>query len=588
MASADSVHNRPLRLALAQVNPCVGDLAGNANMVVEWSQRAAAAGADVVAFPEMMLTGYPIEDLALRESFQRASVSGIHALAAELAQAGLAELAVIAGFLDADTESAPGVPGKPRGGPHNAAAVIFGGEVVATYHKHHLPNYGVFDEYRYFVPGAEPLIVHVNGVDVALAICEDLWQDGGPVSVVRELGADLLLVLNGSPYERSKDDVRLALCRRRAQEADATLAYVNLVGGQDELVFDGDSMVVDPAGELLARAPEFVEDLLLADIPLRTPRTAHSHAEAYLTTSDSGRLNERASLSAPSLIAPELLEAEEVYRALTLGLRDYVRKNGFTSVALGLSGGIDSALVAALACDAIGAEHVLGVSMPSQYSSQHSRDDAADSAARTGLRFRTVEIAPLVAAFHESYQMQGLAAENLQARIRGVLLMALSNSEGPLVLATGNKSEIAVGYSTIYGDAVGGFAPIKDVPKSLVWQLSRWRNEHAEALGQTPPIPENSISKPPSAELRPDQLDSDSLPDYALLDNILDAYVEHDRGAEQLLADGFDQDVVERVVRLIDFAEYKRRQYPPGTKITFKAFGRDRRLPITNRWREHS
>ena len=586
MSSEDPSGNRPLRLALAQVNPCVGDLTGNAEMVVTWSRRAAALGADLVAFPEMMLTGYPIEDLALRESFQRASITAVHALAAELARVGLSELVVIVGFLDADAESASGAPGTPRGGPHNSAAVMFRGEVVATYHKHHLPNYGVFDEYRYFVPGHEPLIVHLNGVDVAIAICEDLWQDGGPVAAVRELGADVLLVLNGSPYERSKDDARLALCRRRAREADATLAYVNLVGGQDELVFDGDSMVVDASGNLVARAPEFVEDLLLVAVDPRHTRTAPSHAEVYLTTSDSSTPPVGGASFVTSAIAPELAEAEEVYRALTLGVRDYVRKNGFQSVALGLSGGIDSALVAAIACDAIGAEHVIGVSMPSAYSSQHSRDDAADLAARTGLHFRTVEIAPLVAAFHESLEMQGLAAENLQARIRGVVLMAISNSEGPLVLATGNKSEIAVGYSTIYGDAVGGFAPIKDVPKSLVWQLSRWRNEHALATGATPPIPENSISKPPSAELRPDQLDSDSLPDYAVLDNILDAYVEHDRGAEQLLAAGFDHEVVERIVRLIDLAEYKRRQYPPGTKITFKAFGRDRRLPITNRWRE--
>ena len=555
-------------------------------MVVSWSQRAAASGADVVAFPEMMLTGYPIEDLALRESFQLASVAGIHALAAELARVGLSELVVIMGYLDADTEPTPRVPGKPRGGPHNSAAVIFRGEVVATYHKHHLPNYGVFDEYRYFVPGDEPLIVHVNGVDLAVAICEDLWQDGGPVAAVRELGADILLVLNGSPYERSKDDARLALCHRRAREANATLAYVNLVGGQDELVFDGDSMVVNASGALLARSPEFVEDLLIVECAARAQRTSRSHAEVFLATSGNGASTGAPRTPSISGVAPDLAEAEEVYRALTLGLRDYVHKNGFNSVALGLSGGIDSALVAAIACDAIGADNVIGVSMPSQYSSQHSRDDAADLAARTGLRFRTVEIAPLVAAFHDRLDLQGLAAENLQARVRGVVLMAISNSEGPLVLATGNKSEIAVGYSTIYGDAVGGFAPIKDVPKSLVWRLSRWRNDHAAATGTTAPIPENSISKPPSAELRPDQLDSDSLPDYALLDDILDAYVEHDRGAEQLLAEGFDHEVVERIVRLIDLAEYKRRQYPPGTKITFKAFGRDRRLPITNRWRE--
>ncbi|MDQ1247023.1 MAG: hypothetical protein QG597_1393 [Actinomycetota bacterium] len=575
-----------LRLALAQVNPTVGDLAGNAAMVVQQSLRAATSGADLVAFPEMMLTGYPIEDLALRGSFQRACRLAVEQLARDLAEAGCGDLVVVVGFLDSLGSDADSGPGRPRGGARNAAAVLHRGEVRGVYAKHHLPNYGVFDEFRYFVPGEEPLLFRVSGVDVALAICEDLWQDGGPVAQVRDSGAGLLLVINGSPYERSKDDARLALCRRRSAEAGCPIAYVNMVGGQDELVFDGDSMVVRPDGTIVARAREFVDELLVLDLEVAAAAQGGPGAATVVIPETATPGRPKPPLQQP-VVAPELADAPEVYLALTVGLRDYVRKNGFGAVALGLSGGIDSALVAAIACDAIGAENVIGVSMPSRYSSDHSRDDAAELARRTGLRYRTVEIAPMVAAFQQSLGLTGLAEENVQARVRGVTLMGISNAEGPLVLATGNKSEIAVGYSTIYGDAVGGFAPIKDVPKSLVWELSRWRNSAAAARGEVPPIPENSIAKEPSAELRPDQLDSDSLPDYALLDEILDAYVEHDRGAAELLESGFEHDLVHRIVRLIDLAEYKRRQYPPGTKITYKAFGRDRRLPITNRWREH-
>lgn len=575
-----------LRLALAQVNPVVGDLAGNADIVADYTARAAASGADVVAFPEMMLTGYPIEDLALRESFQQASRATVHALARRLDRSGHGDIVVVVGFLDAAADDV-GALGRPRGGARNAAAVLQHGQVAAVYSKHHLPNYGVFDEFRYFVPGTDALIIEVGGAAVAVTICEDLWQDGGPVAAVTGAGVDLLLVINGSPYERSKDDQRLELCRRRAAEVGCPLAYVNMIGGQDELVFDGDSMVVAPDGTVVARSPEFVADLSVVDVAVGdgAPHAAQPMLPGVRRVVLTAQEKERPPLPAPT-VAPELADAPEVYLALMLGLRDYVRKNGFRSVALGLSGGIDSALVAALACDAIGAENVIGVSMPSEYSSTHSRDDAAELARRTGLRYRTVEIAPMVEAFRDRLGFTGLAEENLQARVRGVILMGISNADGPLVLATGNKSEIAVGYSTIYGDAVGGFAPIKDVPKSLVWELSRWRNADAATRGEVPPIPENSIEKPPSAELRPDQLDTDSLPDYAILDDVLDAYVEHDRGAAELLEAGFDHELVERIVGLIDRAEYKRRQYPPGTKITYKAFGRDRRLPITNRWRE--
>ena len=552
----------PIRIALAQVNPTVGDLAGNAALVRSSVADAAAEGARLVVLPELVLTGYPIEDLALRPSFQQASRDAVLDLAAILQADGHGDITCLVGYLDYLDEDGPPTAGRPRRAPVNAAAVIRDGRVVARYVKHHLPNYGVFDEARYFVPGDTPLVVDVDGTDVAIAICEDLWQDGGPVAWTREAGTPVLAVLNASPYERDKDDVRLALCRQRARESGAVLAYVNLVGGQDELVFDGDSLVVSPDGTVLARAPQFASALLVVDVD---PAEPHPPAGPVATRLDS---------------------LAEVYGALVLALHDYVEKNGFRSVLLGLSGGIDSALVAAIACDAFGPDRVYGVAMPSVYSSEHSVADAYDLAARTGAHIRTVAIAPMVDAYQGALHLTGLAEENLQARVRGTTLMALSNAEGHLVLATGNKSELSVGYSTIYGDAVGGYAPIKDVPKTLVWELARWRNAQAVSAGRTAPIPPNSIEKPPSAELRPGQQDTDSLPDYHLLDELLEAYVSGDSSAADLVTAGFDADLVERILRLTDLAEYKRRQYPPGTKISLRAFGRDRRLPITSRWRE--
>jgi NAD+ synthase (glutamine-hydrolysing) len=585
-----------LRLALAQVNPVVGDLSGNATLVLDWIRRAHAAGASLVAFPEMVLTGYPVEDLVFRETFAAASKQALSDLAGKLAAEGLGDVPAIVGYLDADGPVQAG--SALGGGPRNAAALLAGGEVIATYFKHHLPNYGVFDEDRYFVPGDALTVIRVGGVDVTVVICEDLWQSGGPLAVARRAGVGLVVCINGSPYELNKDDARLELAQRRAAEACATLAYVNMVGGQDELVFDGDSLVVAADGTLLARAPQFAEHLLLLDLdlPAATSDTIGTAAAAGPEGAGDGLRIRRVRLSdaAPELAGPapvpefaaHLTDEAEVWSALVTGLRDYVRKNGFRSVVLGLSGGIDSAVCAALACDAIGAGNVYGVSMPSGYSSGHSRSDAADLAARTGLDYRTVPITPMVDAYLANLHLTGLAEENLQARVRGVILMGLSNQEGHLTLTTGNKSEYAVGYSTLYGDSVGGFAPIKDVRKSLVWQLARWRNAEAAARGETPPIPENSIVKPPSAELRPGQMDTDSLPDYEELDAILALYVDADRGRADVLAAGYDEATVDRVLRLVDLAEYKRRQSAPGTKISLKAFGRDRRLPITNRWRE--
>ena len=590
------------RIGLAQVNATVGDLTGNSDKVIEWTMRAAEQGARIVVFPEMVLTGYPVEDLALRKSFVDASIGALHQLAADLAAEGLDGIAVVVGYLDRRTGLAPQV-GVPAGAPLDAAAVLHGGSVMITSAKHHLPNYGVFDEYRYFVPGSTLPVFRIAAqgseqVDVAIAICEDLWQDGGPVAVTRTAAASLLVVPNASPYERNKDDVRLELCQRRAREAGTVLAYVNMVGGQDELVFDGDSLIVSPGGDLLARGPQFEEALVLADLdlPAADPRlpAGQQRADACDGTTMTIERIELAPLPAPEpdarlgapMIWPRLPDLAEIYGALTLGVRDYVRKNGFASVIQGLSGGIDSALCATIAADALGADRVNVVLNPSPYSSEHSVTDAEDLAKRQGIHARTIPIKPMMDGFAAGLDLHGIAAENLQARIRGMIWMALSNEDGHLVLACGNKSELATGYSTMYGDAVGGFAPIKDVPKTLVWELAKWRNQQAAERGETPPIPENSITKPPSAELAPGQLDTDSLPDYPVLDKLLDDYVEKDMGSAELVAAGHDPALVERVIRLVDRAEYKRRQYPPGPKISAKNFGRDRRLPITSRWRE--
>ena len=552
-----------LRIALAQVNPTVGDLAANAALVRANVATAQDAGAHIIVFPEMVLTGYPVEDLALRPSFQMASQRAIAELALQLT----GEIVAIVGYLD-----------QVDGAPQNMVAVISGGAIKARYAKCHLPNYGVFDEFRNFVPGDKTLVVRIHGVDVGIAICEDLWIDGGITEELANRKPGLVIVPNGSPYERNKDDVRLALVTKRARQAAAPLVYVNMTGGQDDLVFDGDSIVVDGDGAVIARAPQFEDGVAVVDIDVATktstPDVVISEDEVSIA---------RALIPG---IAVRLDDCEEIWSAIVVGLRDYVEKNGFRSVVVGLSGGIDSALVAALAVDALGAKRVNGVSMPSKYSSDHSISDAQAMADATGIHFRTVPIAPMVDAYMNNLVLKGLAEENLQARVRGTMLMGISNQEGHLVLATGNKSELAVGYSTLYGDAVGGFAPIKDIYKTDVWALARWRNEVAIATGQTAPIPVNSINKEPSAELRPDQKDSDSLPDYLLLDRVLADYVDEDQGSEALIAAGFDEALVRRVIAMVDKAEYKRRQYPPGPKVSKRAFGKDRRLPMTNGWSE--
>ena len=550
-----------LRVALAQINPTVGDLAGNAALVAKYTSDALKASADVVVFPEMVLTGYPVEDLAMRASFRSASKNALAQLVSALDPA----IVSVVGYLDE----------SPTGAPQNNVAIIHGAKVVATYTKRHLPNYGVFDEFRNFVPGDSTLVVRVKGVDIGIAICEDIWHSLADLAA-RKPG--LVLVPNGSPYERNKDDARLALVQKRAEEVGAPLAYVNMTGGQDDLVFDGDTIVVDAQGSVISRAAQFEDQLIVVDIESATQTSKPDYV-----ISESGA--EASGVVAPA-VAPRMSDHQEIWNALVMGLRDYVAKNKFRSVVVGLSGGIDSALVAAIAVDALGAQCVNGVAMPSKYSSDHSVEDATAFAANTGIHFKTVAIEPMVESFMQSITLKGVAAENIQARVRGTTLMGISNQEGHLVLATGNKSELAVGYSTLYGDAVGGFAPIKDIYKTDVWALASWRNAQAVARGEVAPIPVRSIEKEPSAELRPDQKDSDSLPEYELLDQLLTRYVDGDQGSSALIAAGFDRALVMRVIGLVDKAEYKRRQYPPGTKVSARAFGKDRRLPMTSRWSE--
>ena len=559
-----------LRIALAQINPTLGDLTGNSTLILEYAEKANTAGAHVLLFPEMIMTGYPVEDLALRQTFRVASKAAVLDVADRLANQGFGEMLAVIGYLDGSAEQKP----------QNALALVHRGEVVATYIKHHLPNYGVFDEFRNFTAGDRSLVVRFHGVDIGFAICEDIWVDDGPVAELKARTPGLVLVPNGSPYELAKEDIRQGLVRKRAKDIGAPLAYVNMTGAQDDLVFDGDSIVATANGDIVARAPQFFDGLMVVDLDLRLGTSAPD----VIISSDPLPPYEKITHG----IAHPMSSHSQTWQALVIGLRDYVEKNNFKSLILGLSGGIDSALVATIAADAIGAERVFGVGMPSRYSSDHSLTDAAELAMNIGLNYRVIEIEPMVSTFLSQLGLTGLAEENVQARVRGTTLMGLSNQEGHLVLATGNKSELAVGYSTMYGDAVGGYAPIKDLFKSEVWALAKWRNDQARKNGFTPPIPVNSISKEPSAELRPDQKDSDSLPDYLKLDQILKIYIDEDLGLAGILAAGFDLELATKIIRMVDAAEYKRRQYPPGTKISSRAFGKDRRLPITSAWREHN
>lgn len=547
-----------VRLALAQTNPTVGGIKVNVADILAVVEKAALRQADIVVFGEMSVTGYPIEDLASRESFILDSELAVRSLASELKSKDLGHIAVVIGH--PSMASAHDQTGWAIA--HNTASVLVEGEVLGRYSKHHLPNYSVFDEYRTFVSGNDLLTFEHKGLKFSTVICEDIWQAGGPVAELGNAKTDVVLILNGSPFEIDKDDTRLKLVSDLAKKHNCAAAYVNLVGGQDDLVFDGDSIMVDSKARMVARLKQFKTDLVCIDI----------------VSKDDLKVVDEHHLTKPN-------QNWQTWNALVLGLRDYVEKNGFKSVVLGLSGGIDSAICATIAADAIGAENVFGVSMPSIYSSEHSKDDALDLAERRGMNYQVQSIAGLVSPFESQLELEGLSVENLQARVRGVILMALSNKDGHLTLTTGNKTELAVGYSTIYGDTVGGYNPLKDVEKTLVWELARWRNEYAKGRGEVEPIPQNSIDKAPSAELRPNQVDQDSLPPYDVLDAILDAYVNRRKSSEEIIGYGFDQTMVHRVLTLVDHSEWKRRQSAIGPKITGMAFGRDRRLPITNKYK---
>lgn len=585
---------RTLRIALAQLDTTVGDFDGNLRRIRDAIARAEALGAELVAFPEQTLPGYPAEDLLLKSEFIDENRRALAALAKDVTRS-----VVVVGVAHRDDDV------------YNAAAVIAGGAVQGIYRKHHLPNYSVFDEKRYFQAGREPMVFGYGPITFGVNVCEDMWYPDGPaVAQAGEGGAELLVCISSSPYFRGKTEDRERMLATRAADNVACVAFVNQVGGQDELVFDGSSVVLDEQGDVVARARAFAEDLIVADLDLESVfrarlRDPRRRDEAAWRGEDHGFLPVRrvelpyegrrpGARRRPRItpgVAPRLDASSELYEALVLGLGDYVRKNRFGSVVLGLSGGIDSALTATLAVDALGADRVIGVSMPSRFTAQRSQDDAAELADRLGIRLLAVPIADLAEAYDRALAgvFQGrksdVTEENLQARIRGNTLMALSNKFGWLVLTTGNKSEVAVGYNTLYGDTAGGFAVLKDVPKTVVYALSRARNERAVRAGEVAPIPESTLTRPPTAELRPNQRDEDTLPPYSVLDPLLEAYVELDHSPADLVAEGILPDLVDRVVRMVDNNEYKRRQSPPGIKVTPRAFGRDRRLPISHAFR---
>ncbi|HET7481948.1 MAG TPA: NAD+ synthase [Actinomycetota bacterium] len=556
-----------IRLALAQIGSIVGDIEGNLATVTAAYDEAEENGAQIVAFPELALTGYPPEDLLLKKSFVTANLDALARFAA-----GTRDVVAVIGFVDL------------RGSTiFNAAAICQAGEVLATYHKHLLPNYGVFDEARYFSPGHGHVLLDTDEGVVGVCVCEDAWSDTGPVIDQGDAGAQLVININASPFHKGKVEERATMLGDRARRARASIAYVNEVGAQDELVFDGGSLVIDPQGQVIARWPQFEGCIALVDVPVGEARQVSERITRVKV-----QLPERSSEQVVPPVTGPLEDAQEVYEALRSCLGNYARNNGFSKAVVGLSGGIDSALTAVIAADALGPDAVLGVAMPSEFSSGHSRTDAKSLAANLGIEFIEIRIAETYRSYLDALRRtfgdseMGLAEENLQARIRGNLLMAISNRYGHLVIATGNKSEMACGYATLYGDMAGGFALLKDVFKTQVYALSRYRNRDGEV------IPENVLTKAPSAELRPDQKDSDSLPTYDVLDPILELYIEEDAAIDDIVKLGHDRATVEKVIALVDRAEYKRRQAPPGPKVTVKAFGRDRRLPITNRWREGS
>ncbi len=585
----------PLRVALAQVNMTVGDLHGNQMKILKAMRQAHDVGAHIVCLPELALTGYPPEDLLLKPGFVADNQAALMELI--VASRDLTGLTAVIGFVDRVHDI------------YNAAAIIHEGQLSGIYHKHYLPNYGVFDENRYFQAGRKAPVFLISGVHIGVNICEDIWYPTGPMTMQARAGAEVILNINGSPFHSEKSQFRQEMLATRAADNGVIVAYLNLVGGQDELMFDGGSMVFDAEGKLIARAKQFEEDMLIVDLDtasvfrsrLHDPRRRqerllvnaddvplHVISSQPVKTPGMARSEESIVIGAPQRLEPTLSRVAEVYEALVMGTGDYVRKTGFKKALIALSGGIDSSLVAAIAADALGGENVLGVSMPSGYSSDGSRSDAQELAENLGIQFLTI---PIEEIFRTSLAMMGpaigeedpgLAGENLQARIRGNILMTISNKLGPIVLTTGNKSEMAVGYCTLYGDMAGGFAVLKDTLKTLVYELCIYRN----SISREPVIPQAVIDKPPSAELRPGQKDTDSLPPYDVLDPILRAYVEQDRSLEEIIAMGFDEATVQHVTRLVDLSEYKRRQSPPGVKITTRAFGRDRRLPITNRYRE--
>ena len=590
---------RTFRIAMAQMNPTVGDLTGNTSRITAWLRDAKKANADLVVFPELAITGYPPEDLLLKSQFVADNLRALN----EIAQACRGLVAVV-GYVGQEdsSDSHPSRRSIVSAGRHtlyNSAALIADRKLVDSYRKWHLPNYGVFDESRYFHPGRRLPLFHVNGTTIGVSICEDIWLPEGPTRVQAAAGAEVIVNINASPFHIGKGRSREQMLATRARENGVIVTYTNMVGGQDELVFDGNSLILDPSGNVIARGHAFREELLVADLNVEAVsrgRMAHGRKVTLtgkavsvvdrLVVNETAKKKKNWTRIVPALAGP-LDEIEEVYRALVLAVKDYVQKNGFTRVVIGLSGGVDSALTAAIAVDALGAKHVLGVFMPSPYTSHESEEDVVELVQCLNIDLNTIPITPTFEAYRQSLVpsfvdcSEDATEENLQARIRGNLLMAVSNKFGHLVLATGNKSEMSVGYSTLYGDMAGGFAVIKDVPKTMVYGLARFRNE----LSPSPVIPKRILDRPPTAELRPNQKDEDFLPPYAVLDPILRAYVEEDRSLDEIVEIGFDRATVSRVVRMVDSSEFKRRQAPIGVKITHRAFGKDRRMPITNAYR---